>query len=227
MDTARTLRRPDASLGVVFAVVLAPFLLDDLFRRELYAHSTLLFWLFDFLKFVVFPTAAIVYLARVHGIWPRHYGMGSLAEQRWGRLAGQAIFLALLLGLLYYATLYLSRFTLRWEPGPTFNHEINATGLFRIPVTIYLAITPGFVEEVFFRALPLLFLERRFPGQVPIRSYVVATAALFGLIHWGDGVPEVLATFVFGVGAAVLYLRLRNLWPLIAAHIIVDLVDFA
>lgn len=228
MDTTRTLRQPDAPLGIVLAVVLAPFVLDDFFRSELYAHSPAVYWVFDLCKFVVLPIAAVSYLARAHGIWPKHYGVRSIAENgRWGEFVGLTIFLALLLNLLYYVAFYIAWYSLRPEPSPVFYKEINPAGFMRIPVTIYFALTAGFVEEVFCRGLPLLYLERRFPGRVPVRTYVLATAGVFGLIHWGNGPHEVFATFVFGVGAALLYLKLRDLWPLIAAHVAVDLVAFA
>jgi membrane protease YdiL (CAAX protease family) len=215
-------------VGLVLAVVLAPFLLAVFFRHELYAHSPALYWAFDLLKFVVLPTAAVVYLGRGHGIWPRHYGIRSIAEhESWAHFVGLAAFLALLLNLVYYVAFYIAWYALHPEPSPLFYKEINPAGLLRIPVTIYFAVTAGFVEEVFCRALPLLYLERRFPGQVPVKIYVLGTAIVFGLIHWGNGPHEVVATFVFGVVAAILYLRLRDLWPLIAAHTIIDLVAFA
>jgi membrane protease YdiL (CAAX protease family) len=207
---------------------MAPFLLAALFCRELYTHSPMLYWIFDFLKFVALPTAAAVYLARVHAIWPKHYGLRNVVEHEgWVHFGGLTIFLTLFLGLVYYATFYTAWYAIRPDPVPVFYKEINPSGLLRIPATLYFAVTAGVVEEVFCRGLPLLYLERRFPARLPSVLYIVGTATIFGLIHWGNGPHEVVATFVFGLAAAIFYLRLRELWPLIGAHIIINLLVFA
>lgn len=228
MDAAHTLKRPVISVGLVLAIVLLPSLISPLFRRELYAVSPSLYWAFDFAKFVVLPAAAALYLARCHGIRPKHYGVRAIAEhESWGQFIGLTIFLALLLTLVYYVAFLIGWYALRPEPIAPFYKEINPTGVLRIPSTLYLALTAALAEEVYCRALPLLYLERRFPGRAPLKLYILSTATMFGLIHWGNGPHEVLATFAFGVAAAILYLRLRDLWPLIAAHTVIDVVAFA
>jgi membrane protease YdiL (CAAX protease family) len=91
---------------------------------------------------------------------------------------------------------------------------------------LYLAITAGIVEEIFFRGLPFLYVIERFPAKIPTGTYVVTTALLFGAIHWENGGHEVVATFIYGVFAAAFYLKLRDLWPLIGAHALIDVWGF-
>lgn len=216
------------ALVLGFAVVAAVFLTSGFFRRDLYALSPALYWVFDFLKFVVVPAAAALVLAKRYGLRPRHYGLRGIAEhETWGHFIGLTIFLALILALTYYATWHIAWRLLRPEAALPFYQEINPKGLLRIPVTLYMGVTAGVVEEVLFRGLPLLYLERRFPNSLPRKPYILGTALLFGLVHWGDGPHQVLATFAFGVLAAALYLRLRDLWPLITAHAIIDIYTFA
>jgi membrane protease YdiL (CAAX protease family) len=215
-------------IALGFAVVAVIFLSSSFFRRDLYELSPALYWAFDVLKFVVVPAAAALFLAKYLAIRPKHYGLRGIAQhETWGHFFGLTIFLALILDFAYYASWYIAWFALQPEVGPLFYQEINPRGLLRVPVTLYMAISAGVVEEIFFRGLPLLYLERRFPNALPRKSYILGTAALFGLIHWGNGPHEVMATFVFGVLAAILYLRLRDLWPLIVAHAAIDIHEFA
>ena len=93
------------------------------------------------------------------------------------------------------------------------------------PRPVYSA-TAGVVEEIFCRALPLLYLSERFGKSLPKGLYVITTALIFGVGHWENGNIEVIATCVFGLFAGALYLKLRDLWPLIAAHALMDLWAF-
>ena len=211
-----------------FLVVGAVFFASGLFRRELYALNAPLYWIFDFFKFIVLPAAVLLLLAKRYGVQPKHYGLRGLAEREsWATLLGLAVFLALILDLAYYASWYIGWLIFGPGDGATFYQEINPAGPLRIPVTLYMALTAGIVEEIFFRGLPLFLLERWFPNEVPRHVYVLGTAVVFGLIHWPNGPHEVLATFAFGLLAAGIYLRLRDLWPLIVAHALVDIYGFA
>ena len=224
VDEAQASRAAVLGLSVVGLV----FLVSGFFRRELYAYNAPLYWGFDLFKFVVVPVAVALFLAKRYRIQPKHYGLRGVADgETWLQFIGLALFLVLILDLVYYASWYIGWLIFRPENVTAFYREINPDGLLRIPVTLYMAVTAGIVEEVFFRGLPLHLLERQFPNQVPRRAYVLGTAAAFGLIHWPNGTHEVLATFVFGLLAASIYLRLRDLWPLIVAHALIDLYGFA
>jgi membrane protease YdiL (CAAX protease family) len=215
-------------VATVILVVIAMFLGGNFFRRDIYALSPPLYWIFDFLKFVVVPTGAAVVLARRYAILPKHYGLRwEASREDWGHFLGLTIFLALILNLVYYTTQQAALLVFRPEPITGFYNDINPRGLLRVPVTLYLAVTAGIVEEVVFRGLPLLYLEHRYPNAVPRRTYLFGTALCFGLIHWPNGPHEFVATFVFGLLAAAIYLRLRDLWPLVAAHILIDVYNFA
>jgi len=45
-------------------------------------------------------------------------------------------------------------------------------------------------------------------------------------MHWASGVPRLLYTFAVGVAYMAAYLRLRSLWPLVAAHWLEDFIAF-
>ena len=110
---------------------------------------------------------------------------------------------------------------------PTFTHgSVIPEGPERALVVVYLAVTAGVIEEIFFRGLPWLGVQAVPNLNTRKAVYITGTSILFGLIHWENGVPEILATTALGLVAAVLYLKLLNLLPLIGAHIFLDLVYF-
>lgn len=56
----------------------------------------------------------------------------------------------------------------------------------------------------------------------PLYAYSPALYWLFDVFKF----IEAIATFVYGLFASALYLKLRDLWPLIGAHIVIDLWAF-
>ena len=226
MTTAERARSIDAIVAAS-AVVLVSILIIGVFRRELYSYSPAAYWALDVINFVAIPCVAMLVLANVYGIRPVHYGLrGVASHETWDQFLGLTLFLAVVLNLVYYAGFYVSWLALRTEMTTSFYKEINPPGLARIPVTIYLGATAGLVEEIFVRGLPLLLLNKIYPEKLPRKSYVLGTATIFSALHWTNGIPEAVATFCFGVAAAVLYLRLRDLWPLIASHFAIDIWGF-
>ena len=87
----------------------------------------------------------------------------------------------------------------------------------------------GLAEEAFARGIVIRILE---PSGV-IRA-VLISSLLFGLLHLGNlvirggspaiSVAQAVGAFSFGVGFAALRIRTRTIWPLIALHMVCDLV---
>jgi membrane protease YdiL (CAAX protease family) len=203
------------------------FILDGYFRHSLYSYSPALYWLFDGIKFVLLPAAILIWLGRRHGITPARYGMRAVAEnESWVHFLGLTIFIAIMLYAVYIATHLFTWIILDFPESTAFYKSIRPDGLLRVPVVLYYAITAGVVEEIFWRALPLLYLSERFGKQLPKGAYVVTTAILFGAAHWENGPHEALATCIFGMFASAFYLKLRDLWPLIGAHTLIDVWGF-
>ena len=70
------------------------------------------------------------------------------------------------------------------------------------------------------------WVERVVPPPRAATVFVVTSTALFALVHWENGAAELAAAAVYGLIAAWLYLRMGSLWPLVAAHFLIDLVAF-
>jgi len=106
-------------------------------------------------------------------------------------------------------------------------------GLFRFPAIddptlMWLDLTVGLLavalsEELVFRKLALCWLKDA--GRTPLQIMVISALA-FSLMHWGSGVPRLLANFATGVVFMAAYLRLRSLWPLVAAHWLSNFIAF-
>jgi membrane protease YdiL (CAAX protease family) len=52
------------------------------------------------------------------------------------------------------------------------------------------------------------------------------TTILFAATHSELGPSGVVAALTYGIAAAVLFLKLRNLWPIIFAHFVIDVYSF-
>jgi membrane protease YdiL (CAAX protease family) len=214
-------------------LALAPMLLlslaDGLYKRPLYHWSAAAFWLADIAKFVLLPGIVLWWLARHADVRPRDYGL------RWPRtqdersaLLGGTLLACLVLGPAYFvAQDWIWRAWPAAAPVFSYDTALPASGSARWLAIAYYATTAGVVEEIVFRGLPWAWTVR-FGDTRAIRwIWIAVTSILFGLAHWENGTPDVLAAGVFGIGAAVLYLRLRSLWPLVLAHVVTDVIAFA
>ena len=206
-----------------FGIVVAMFLADGLFKEWLYRHSAVLYWAFDIAKFVVVPAVVLRWLYRSHAVAPSRYGLQKFGKlEHWLRTLALILLASLLLAVIYHFSSKLA-WRISGTVPPVFTYSTSVPkGWMHFPVVFYFALTAGFVEEIFLRGLPLLYQHNRFGDNGSKLAYVAVTSLLFGLIHWENGTPEIFATAAFGVAAAILYLQLRNLWPLIAAHVLID-----
>jgi len=87
--------------------------------------------------------------------------------------------------------------------------------------TALLSLNAGVSEELFFRLLLPLLLTL-ITGSVPVAF--VGAVIVFGLAHAYQGWVGVLATTVVGAVFAGLYLSTGELWIVMAAHVVLDLL---
>lgn len=85
-----------------------------------------------------------------------------------------------------------------------------------------LAVTAGTMEELLYRALPLIVLTQLLPSLSP--WWVVAiTAVAFGLVHIYQGLAGVVATAVLGALFGALFIKTQSLLPGMVLHTLIDL----
>ena len=103
---------------------------------------------------------------------------------------------------------------------------IPEDSIWRLIATIYFALTSGIFEEIYYRGLPKVIAEQLGSANWKI-YYVILSSIAFGAIHWGRGFPMAMANFGVGLVTAILYLQIRDLRPLIGAHVVIDLIAFS
>ncbi len=85
---------------------------------------------------------------------------------------------------------------------------------------IIVCIAVPFLEEILFRGIIL----RGFLAHYSPLNAVLASAAVFGIIHWN--IYQVPGAFVFGCFAGWLFYLTRSLWPCIFAHAMTNTLSF-
>ena len=130
----------------------------------------------------------------------------------------KTIFLVVLLNIfLSYGFLYISEYFLNVFPGITFLFDFNLTnsilfsGLF---TTIFLS---PICEELIFRGV----FVNRLNLIVPVSYSIVISSLIFASLH---GFGSIVSAFIFGISMALLYLRTDNVFVVIFAHFINNLL---
>lgn len=212
-------------VGVSIPVVLG--FANGFYIPPLFASNQVAFWLVDILQYWIVPLTILYLLYRNPGLVPRDYGLTAPDRNypAW-EMTGAGIFAAVVLVIVSTVFWFLG-FLVFGAQDYTFSFkQVVPEGALHIPVVLYLSITAGVVEEIFYRGLLWTAFSRMNLGRFKELSYVLIGSVLFAAIHWEQGLAGVVSTLAFGIVAAVLYLQLKNLWPMITAHILVDIYYF-
>jgi len=206
--------------------IVAVGLLNALYLGRL-AHMPLAYWAADIAQWVILPAICLCALARFGAVAPAAYGLrGPSQDFPATHLVGAAVLATILFAAVYFGAQALAG---RWLPATPAAFSYDAlvpSGAMRVPVVVYFAASAGFVEEVVYRGLPLAVMGEAARTRAGACAYVAGTALLFASIHWEGWLAALIPAFAVGVLAAVLYLRIGNLWPLVVAHTAVNLIDF-
>jgi membrane protease YdiL (CAAX protease family) len=94
-----------------------------------------------------------------------------------------------------------------------------------LPMIAAVSVVNGAFEEIFVLGYIIRFFERR--GFAGWQNVGVATSTLIRLLyHTYQGPVFATGIALMGVGYALLYLRLRNLWVFAWAHMLLDFFAF-
>lgn len=209
----------------VFILFFVAFI-NGFFLDQLHQINLTVVWAYDIFQFVLLPFSLFYILFKVYDIRPHNYGISvpGTTEKRHS-LIYISIFCAALLLLFHSATYELVKL---YIPDRLYEGYLKMVpdGLLKIPVVIYMSLTAAVVEEITYRGIPLLLLDRYKKHRFFNSIYAYGTAIIFTSVHWENGTPDIAAAFVFGLLAAMLYLHYKNLIPLIFAHFVIDIVQF-
>ena len=184
------------------------------------------YWAFEFSYWILLPLLVLVALVRFGGL--RISDIGIHGRIRGHRSIGALVLVSLVLCPLYYLvhSSALRYFGTLLPSNGLFQYHamVPDSGIARIVVAVYFALTAGIVEEIYFRGLAFRACEMLVSR--PVLLYLAISPVLFALIHWESGAANTAASYIFGVLTAGSYVVLRNLWPLIVAHAYTDYVWF-
>lgn len=205
-----------------FLLGISPFLVNGAINPVI-APYPWIFWGFEVLSWVVLPLTIFGIALRRLGLRAEEIGLHARIRGR--RNLGLVLVLCVLFAPLYLIVYNESRaaFLSIFPGAPLFAYQsiVPESGAMRVVAILYLAITAGVVEELYFRGL-FFKISGFFPAQAAV--YVLSSATFFSLIHWEGALFNVAATFVLGLITALLYLLIRNLWPFIIGHAYTDYV---
>lgn len=79
------------------------------------------------------------------------------------------------------------------------------------------------MEEIYYRGI----LGKLFQvGSKLNLNYIFVSSMLFSLNHWEGGIINLIDTFLYGLLFSTFFNKFQNIWPLVIAHIITDIVAF-
>jgi|SaaInlStandDraft_2_1057019.scaffolds.fasta_scaffold24648_1 uncharacterized protein len=101
--------------------------------------------------------------------------------------------------------------------------DLDLGAVYWLDVTFGLALV-ALSEELAFRTVAKRVIGAFSENQVWL---VVVSSVVFGIIHWSNGVPNIIDSAVVGAVLMVFYLRSGSILGPVAAHYLIDLWYFA
>jgi uncharacterized protein len=109
-------------------------------------------------------------------------------------------------------------------PSSALGHYPQPHGLLYWIDTVFGLALVAFSEEVVFRRCARHLLRTYLGDGIAL---VAVTSVLFGAYHWWTGVGNILAAIITGLLLMLFLQRAGSLWPVVIAHYLTDIADFA
>ena len=208
----------------LFVVGIFPFLINGSIN-PLIAQIPTLYWSFELVIWVAMPCLIFYLLVTNHGLKMRDIGFVNpfTSTKTAMKFIGVCLFVMIFDSFIYKQAFYFFYSIAPAEPMFAYQSIIPESGTKRLIVIWYLAISAGVVEELYFRGL-LHKISNLFGS--PWVLYLFFSPLFFSVIHWEGNLASMGASYVVGLFGCLLYLWLRNIWPLIIGHIYTDLLWF-
>lgn len=208
-------------------IPIAGSLLNGVYNGPLYRLNPGLFWVADFILYVLAPVTITAMLAKSARIFPKHFGLKIPPFGGFEAIPTSILF-AVVLCIAYEFSKYVGWiFTWQWYAEPDFSYgAATPNGVFRPLVILYWSVTAGLMESVFYIGLPWYLWRNLFGIDQRRRTFLLVSSAVFAAVHWEQGLHNVIAAFAFGFVACLLYWKINDLWPIVGAHTLIDIVLF-
>lgn len=205
----------------LFALLLWPFYLNDLYVVGVTQRSLVALWSLDLVFFVTIPSLTLWLLHRAG-----HVDVAAILRRPRTELQRQfalppspivahVAMAALLAGgsfLVFWAIINPIIWALL--PASPHGYAFPTEQPWRLLVILYAALTAGIIEEVVFRGIVLERLQRTHS----LRNSILISAVLFGLIHWHGGSALIAMAAVWAIPVSLYYASTENLWVPILWH---------
>ena len=209
------------------AYVFALKFLIDVSKGALFPPASVqLFWAIDLVSHLLIPIVFLWVLWRWYQVGPSSYRLTRVPRQAnrlqlWPAAITYTLFLTAAYFAGYLVGLFLEGYA-AWPRKIAYGQMIPTDSLGSMLVILYFSITAGVFEEVFYRGIFQLACDTAFP-YLSRWAVVLSSGSLFAAIHWPSGLPAVIGSFFFGLIAAWLYAKQRDLRPLAVAHVVLGL----
>ena len=206
-------RRVTISPSLWFVCAILPMVASQILRLQQSDPAVWIFW--DY-------TGRVTALA-VLGIIPSArgiaFGRERLRIMKWEIV----IWIAGIVLVDHYLCGWIRRTINSALPTTVLGHYPEPQGLLHyVDIVFGMALVAYSEEIVFRRCARSLFQKHARPWVI-----VLGTSVLFGAYHWWTGVGNIVEAVLVGALLMLFYQRTVALWPVVLAHYITDVVDFA
>lgn len=199
------------------APVLLSGLVSGFFLNEIEGDPQS-YLLYEAINSVLLPLGCLIALHKIAGLSTRNYGLNGLH----GFAEAMRNLPTLLLTILAFFSLVPAQIFAEAIFPPALDafsyKNVIPDGIPRNVWLVYLAASAAVVEEIFYRGILKEAIIDKSAAPDHRWAYVFGSALLFGLNHWTQGTAQVVSSTYIGVVAALIYLRVNNIWYLILAH---------
>ncbi len=210
---------------IIFAVFgILPFEINGFYKSQV-ASNPKYFWYEEIIVWIIIPS--IIYLLGINRVFSNE-NIGFTRKICGNKNETKFIILIVLVSIIlsvsytYSFALSKSLFDVNYLAIKiSYEKIIPCCGYERVLVLIWLSLTGGIIEEFYYRGLIYKLCKEKAIG------YVLISSLIFSSVHWEGGIRNLFSTFIFGFICSIIYVRYRNLWPLIIGHITTDLVWFS
>ena len=210
---------------LLFCFAYFPYLVNGIVNTRL-AATPCVFWVFDAITWIVVPAIAFYLLSKRPEVSLASIGLTTFVIDRRSYIGIAS--LAFVLSFLFLAVTTISerysQIAFPAEPWFRYSWMIPESAMGQTIVATYYAITSGLVEEVLYRGY-LFRISQYF--TYPKAGFLCLGPVLFALAHWEGGVSAIVSAYILGLVASLVYLVLKNVWPLAIGHGVTNYVLYS
>jgi membrane protease YdiL (CAAX protease family) len=210
---------------IVVLIVLIPHLINGFYNQQLIEVSLPIYYLIRLISTLFIPLIGIIILSKKCSYNRTDFGLviSNKLKSIWGILL--ATFMVALFWYFFPIFYYqrLEHLLIKLFPTDFLKMPFQVTASkYSILLSIFLAISAGFFEEIYYRSILFKILKDRKMNTVLI---ILLSSLIFTSAHWESGIHYLPLVFMTTVFLMWFYAKFRTVIPLIAVHIIVDLLS--